>query len=187
MNARIRSLILVASTILIAAACATLEPDAPATRGPTRTSPDVQAAASDAPGGVAQQPPAAPVDTALTQVSRSNPGPEAGAILDLCGAAGFDLAGISGMAKVAHARDLPRYVRLTGREPEIQTDAPAWVVAYSGRMTLPRALGWAEDPICVVIDGERTVFLTGRHGRGDVESEPLPVPGPPFSLPPLAP
>lgn len=96
-------------------------------------------------------------------------------------------ASSSGMAKVSKARDLPKYVRLTGKEPEIQVDEPAWVVTYAGRVILPRALGWADDPICVVIDGARTVFLSGRHGRGDLESAPLPVPELPLALPTLAP
>lgn len=182
MIARTRSLILVASTILIAAACATLEPGAPATRGPTRASPDVQAAASDAPGGVAQQPPAAPVDTTLTPVSRSNPGPEAQAAIDACN---LDPTRISGMAKLGDAAELPQYVRLTGKEPELREHKPVWVITYSGRFTI-RTI-WAEDPTCVVLDGEPILFLTGDYGRGDSVQHPLPVHDPPFSLPPLAP
>lgn len=128
--------------------------------------------------------PSRPIDPSLTPVSRSNPGPEAQVVLELCG---LDPTLVSAMAKVSKARDLPEYVRLTGKEPEIQVDKPAWVVTYAGRVILPRALGWADDPICVVIDGVRTVFLSGRHGRGDLESAPLPVPEPPLALPTLAP
>jgi hypothetical protein len=54
-------------------------------------------------------------------------------------------------------------------------------------MTLPRGLGWADDPTCVVIGGERFVFMTGDHGRGDVTFGALDVPEPELSLPPLAP
>jgi hypothetical protein len=108
-------------------------------------------------------------------------------VLDLCEAAGFDVSGISGMAMLPSASDIPKYARLTGQEPELRIDGPAWVVAYSGRMTLPRGLGWADDPTCVVIGGERFVFMTGDHGRGDVTFGALDVPEPELSLPPLAP
>jgi hypothetical protein len=167
---------------LVVSACAVpvtqAAPDAPSRPG---------ASTSPLPGLVGPKIEAPPVDASLVPVSRSDPGPEAAAVLALCEAAGFDPSGIGGMAMLPSARDLPTYVRLTGQEPEIHLDRPAWVAAYSGRMTLPRGLGWADDPTCVVIDGGRFVFLTGDHGRGDVTIAALDVPRPELALPPLAP
>lgn len=92
------------------------------------------------------------------------------------------------MAKLASARDIPLYTRVTSKDPETQVDAPAWVVTYAGVVTLPRGFGWAENPTCVVIDGEPTLFMTGDFGRGDVVvPETRTIPDPPYALPPLEP
>lgn len=192
MNVHARSTTFVLAAVVFVGGCVAPVAGRPALPEASSAGPD---APPDAPASLATETPppsgtpapSRPVDTTLSSVSRSHPDSEAQAVLELCGAAGFDLAGISGMAKVPKARDLPEYVRLTGQEPEIELDEPAWVVTYAGRVILPRALGWADDPICVVIDGVRTVFLSGRHGRGDLESAPLPVPDPPLALPTLAP
>ncbi len=181
MNARLRSLISVAWVLLLTASCATLDPAARTTDGPRPTSAHVQALPSATPASPASQP-ADPIDTTLTPVSRSNPGPEAQAAIEACN---LDPARITGMAKLSDAGDLPKYVRLTGQEPELREHRPVWVITYSGRFTI-RTI-WAEDPTCVVLDGEPTLFLTGDYGRGDSVEHPLPVPDPPLSLPPLAP
>lgn len=188
MNVHARPTTFVLAAVVFVGGCVAPVAGRPASSEASSAGPDAPASlATETPPPSGTPAPSRPVDPSLTPISRSNPGPEAQAVLELCGAAGFDLAGISGMAKVQRARDLPKYVRLTGKEPEIQVDEPAWVLTYSGRVILPRALGWADDPICVVIDGVRTVFLSGRHGRGDLESAPLPVPDPPLALPTLTP
>ncbi|HWP62151.1 MAG TPA: hypothetical protein VNO86_01625 [Candidatus Binatia bacterium] len=180
-----RSGAVVLAAIIFAGGCVAPGAGRPASSEVGGAGPDAPASlATETPPRTETPAPSRPVDSSLTPVSRSNPSPEAQAAIELCG---LDPTFVSGMAKVPKARDLPKYVRLTGKEPEIQVDEPAWVITYSGRVILPRALGWADDPICVVVDGVRTVFLSGRHGRGDLESAPLPIPDPPFALPTLAP
>jgi len=180
MNTLLRFATLIAGATLVAAACVTPEARVPPTPLPAPTSPPMEATTSAGP--VVVQPLSAPIDASLAPVARSNPGPEAQAAIDACN---LDPARITGMAKVADARDLPKYVRLTGREPELREAKPVWVITYSGRFTI-RTI-WADDPTCVVLDGEPILFLTGDYGRGDSVAHPLPVPDPPLALPPLAP
>lgn len=186
-----------AGSLTIAMAACVMAPGAPGANS-RQEAPSI-AAAPEVPGDdpgtqapsvepVAPVSPERPVDATLAAVSRSNPGAAASEVLDLCYVDAFGVDAIAGMAEVPRARDLPMYVNLVGVEPEIRTDAPAWVISFRGKVTLPRGLGWAIDPTCVVIDGERTLFLTGPHGRGDNQVDPLPVPNPPtLALPPLAP
>lgn len=44
---------------------------------------------------------------------------------------------VTGAGEVLHARDLPKYVPLSGKEPEIQTDEPAYAVTFEGVIRLP--------------------------------------------------
>lgn len=144
-------------------------------------SPSVDASAADA---------LATSDPGLRAVSLSESYGDSADAMALCGVGEHrDL--VSGAAHVMHAKDLPKYVRLSGNEPEIQTDAPAWVVAYQGVVRLPvRGLRYAYvdqiDPTCVVIDGESSWFTTGeiRNPDGTV-IEPSLLPAPAGTLPPL--
>ncbi len=76
---------------------------------------------------------------------------------------------IKGIGILSRARLLPEYVPLTGREPEIQSDAPVFVVQLAGTIRLPirggrGAPGYldVEDATCVVLgDGWPTWYVTG--------------------------
>jgi len=100
---------------------------------------------------------------------------------------------VIGMALVPYARDVAKYARLTGGEIELQSDHPAWVVAFRGPIaytTLSFSAGavTAYDPVCVVVDGVRTVFVTSgtQFQDGTFVTAP-PAPTPELALPTLAP
>lgn len=127
----------------------------------------------------------------LAAVSLSQPSAGAQSAIELCHVSAW-AAAVRGMAEVPSARDLPLYVPLTGREPEIQTDQPAWVVAFGGEVALWTRSGAgairAKDPTCVVIDGWRTWYLTG--GWSDATGAlytPMPAAEPVLTLPALLP
>jgi hypothetical protein len=183
MNVHARPTTFVLAAVVFVGGCVAPVAGRPASSEASSAGPDAPASlAAETPPPSGTAAPSRPVDPSLTPISRSNPGPEAQAVLELCG---LDPTLVSGMAKVSKARDLPKYVRLTGKEPEIQVDEPVWVVTYSGRFTI-RTI-WAEDPTCVVIDGEPLLFMTGDYGRGDSVSHPLTSTDPPLALPTLAP
>jgi hypothetical protein len=128
-----------------------------------------------------------PVDESIEPVSRSSPSPEAGEALHACDARGNEdrLDAIEGMGLVPHATDVPRYTYLWGVEPEIQRTDPVWVIQFAGRLTIDAY--WADDPVCVVIDGRPLFFAPGLSGRGDASSNPEQPNVPTLRLPPLAP
>jgi hypothetical protein len=123
-------------------------------------------------------------------VSLSAPFEDSAAAMAQCGVHEFRDQ-VVGAGQVLHAKDLPRYVRLSGQEPEIQTDAAAWVVQYEGIIRLPlRGTRYPYvdqvDPTCVVVNGESFWFTTGeiRNPDGTVVVPSLP-PAPAETLPPL--
>jgi hypothetical protein len=128
---------------------------------------------------------APPVDQTLTALSLGNIPKEAAEVLELCVGDRPDLVG--GMAQVDHARDVPKYAWFWGEPPELATDDPAWVVQIAG--DLPGRNGTYHDPTCVVINGERFVFVTGGMTTIDGHDEPRsPDARPPvLALPPLSP
>jgi hypothetical protein len=140
----------------------------------------------------------------LAAVSRSDPGPDAAAALDSCGITNFvpghpgqnlDLGidVVTGMALITPGRDANQYAAI-GNAPEIKTDKSAWVITTSGWLTLGVfAAGPAENPTCVVIDGDLDDplwYITGNQMVGENIDQlvtPGPQPSPVFKLPPLAP
>jgi hypothetical protein len=79
-----------------------------------------------------------------------------------------------------------------GTEPELQTDAPAWVVQLAGRIEY--AGYWADNPVFVVIGIEHWTFAPEAFGVPNAETgqegfnpNPSIAPDPPFRLPPLEP
>ena len=135
-----------------------------------------------------------PIDTSIVPVSRSKPLREAQAALNACGANGPKGVGVTdqfavvGMGLVPHARDVPEYVDLWGVEPEIQTDDPAWVIQMGGRVDLGGGTSWADDPVCVVVDGRPTIFSPGTSGTAtESHVPPTPSRSPTRALPALAP
>jgi hypothetical protein len=131
------------------------------------------------------------VDTTIEAVSASHPSASAAEALESCGITGEYGVGtdkVAGMGHLERARDAPRYVNLTGKEPEIQVDKPAWVIQLQGEVVLPRGFGTALDPTCVVIDGVHYLFMTGPYTTNGETTQPLQPERPPdLLLPPLAP
>lgn len=142
--------------------------------------------ASEAPQGQPSTP--AVVSTGeVTAVSRSAPSAEAAEAMKLCGVDRYGADRVTGMGQVASAGDVANYVEVYGVEPELKTTSPAWVVTFKGRIDLGRGY-WADDPVCVVIDGHPTVFMPHLSGRGDQFYSAPPVRNRPTDqLPPLAP
>ncbi len=137
--------------------------------------------------------PSAPIDGTIEPVSRSNPDPAAADALKGCGVDRPPrLDSVVGMGRVQRARDIPRYARMFGTEPELQTDAPAWVVQLAGRIEY--AGYWADNPVCVVIGNQHWTFAPEAYGGPNAETgqegfnpNPSIAPDPPFRLPPLEP
>jgi hypothetical protein len=95
---------------------------------------------------------------------------------------------VGGMGQVPSAKDLPHYVPLTGREPQLKENSPAWVIQFRGDM--PQAAEVWTDPICVVTAGDFGFYATGPVkdlNTGKVR-QPEPPPTPPDkTLPALVP
>jgi hypothetical protein len=113
--------------------------------------------------------------------------------MDLCGVKGYGIGTVGGMGLIPDARRVPDYVPLSGREPELAVDKPAWVIAFKGWLTMvtrapPNPISEVEDPICVIVDGAPLTFVPSARRAGDVITTPLPNSDEPiFALPPLAP
>jgi hypothetical protein len=126
-----------------------------------------------------------PVDPALTPVSRSNPGPEAKAALELC-VRPDELALVVGMALLPSAREVGRYMLSNGKEPELQDDAPVWLVQLEGPVTY--RFGTVFHPTCMVKKGEPTLFMAyGGSQDGATWTPPVDFTPATRALPPLAP
>jgi hypothetical protein len=124
--------------------------------------------------------PDVPVDASLTPVSASNPSSDAKSALDRCSRPG---ARVAGMAHLKSAREVQKYTRTNGNEPELRIDMPVWVVQLEGLVNYRS--GPAFNPLCVVReDGMRLIYLP----YGSPGHPPMPdFPGPEAALPPLAP
>ena len=171
-----RTSVLVLVGVLTMAACS--QPAAPA----PLPSPD-QSVVPEGPATTVNEP---PVDSTLMPVSLSKASEEASTALHLCVTEGQEKL-VGGMAQVPSAQDVPRYGWFYGSPPELETDAPAWVVQYQGDMA--SRLGTLHDPTCVVIDGRRTIFATGGYTNPQGvlrERSKLAIP-PQLALPPLEP
>lgn len=152
--------------------------------GTPSTSPDVSASAYPAPT------PERPVDPDIEPVSRSDPSEEARQAMGICQIELYGLDAIAGMGRIDQARRAIEYVLLTGREPLLASDRPAWIIQFRTEITWNRPAGeyWI-DPICAVVDGDWGFFASGPVIRPDGGLRtPIPVDDPPvWSLPPLAP
>ena len=94
------------------------------------------------------------------------------------------------MGRIGHARDAVRYVPLTGREPEIASVAPAWIITFEGALPMPKSGDVWMDPICIVVGGTGGYSATGpvRIQSSGVTVTPLPAgEAPSLALPPLLP
>jgi hypothetical protein len=91
---------------------------------------------------------------------------------------------IAGIGIVAHGTLVKEYVPVTGREPELDTASPLFVVQFSGTireisMGGPGTPGWIDiqNAVCVVVGGEPLYFVTGPWVDGAGQSgTPQPAP-----------
>lgn len=136
-----------------------------------------------------------PIDPSIRPVSRGNPEPEAKAALESCQLVDdARLDTISGMGFIPRSEDLPRYINITGAEPEIQSDGGVWAIVLKGELPQPMSHEVWLDATCVIIDGEQGYFATGgayrvlEDGSFGPFLPPMQAnPGPEWALPPLAP
>ena len=127
--------------------------------------------------------PKVPVDPALAAVSRSSPEADARTALKLCVREGDVVAG---MAHLASARDVHKYMLTNGREPELQVDEPVWMVQLAGEVSFRGRTLY--NPVCVVINGEPLVFAPyGSKADGPSWAPPADFVLPVVALPALAP
>lgn len=130
-----------------------------------------------------------PIDESIEAVSASRPSDEAATAMELCGVAHIGTENIVGMGRIMRAQDAWHYVPLTGREPELQTSSPAWIITFRGEVNMPRGQEVWLEPTCMVIDGQPGFYATGPVilPSGAVAT-PLPATAAPDRrLPPLAP
>jgi len=128
-----------------------------------------------------------PIDARIAPVSRSSPSKDAKAAMDVCSIDQLGLDAIAGMGLIDHASDASLYAPLTGREPELKSSVPAWMIQLQGWVPQLRGGEVWIDPICVVIDGYGGFYATGpvQFSDGTITS-PMPAASPPsYRLPPL--
>jgi hypothetical protein len=132
-----------------------------------------------------------PVDPSIEPVSLAHPSPESAEALRICQVnEGIGADQVSGMGRIDHARNAIRYVPLTGREPEIQTDAPAWIVTFTGEVPMPKSGEIWIDPTCIVVGGGGGIYATGPVENSSTHLTVTPLPAiqqPDLALPPLLP
>lgn len=133
-----------------------------------------------------------PIDPNMEAVSRSSPRPAASQALEACGFDDFQqrpLSMVAGMGKAASGYAARDYAPLTGREPELMTQGPVWMIQLSGELTDPFTGEVSMDALCVSIDGQAGYYSIGDIVLSDGSIHtPRPVPDPPeYSLPSLAP
>jgi len=118
-------------------------------------------AASEAPTGTPNT-----VEPLMPPVSLSNPPADAGRAFELCLVRGWvernGIDVIAGLGRIDHANEAAHYVRLTGHEPELQSDQPAWIVQFRGDIRMPMSNTVYVDPACIVVrGGDGGFFGTG--------------------------
>ena len=193
-----RLLIVLVTVVLSSAACGagtagpvtSLSPVA--SLDPAGSSPASSAGSSDASATPASDPTGAtegvPIDPTVAPVSLSNPPADAARAFEVCLVpeivSRYGSAAITGLGRIEHASDAPRYARLSARNPELQSDRPAWVVQFRGDIRLPGGLTYL-DPTCIVVDGGDGGFF-GTGGVRDSVSGAVSTPLPDASTPELA-
>jgi hypothetical protein len=151
--------------LVLVAGCAQAAPAAVSTPIPTAQASPSESSSGDVDG-----------------VSLSAPTSQAEAGIKACGVRAHATQ-IHGIGILARARLLPEYVPLTGREPEIQSDSPAFVVQFTGRIRLwdragPESAPFtdSEDATCVMLDEWPTWYVTGPWFDSDGRHAPEPAP-----------
>ena len=129
----------------------------------------------------------------ILAISLSNHTAEDQAVLDGCHVGDHDLvpiANVTGMGKIASPKDLSRYVPLTGREPQLLDDGPAWIVTTHMNLAQPGGDEVWTDPTCVATRNELGWYATGPvtiASTGSARSPEPPKTPPDLIVPPLAP
>jgi hypothetical protein len=141
-----------------------------------------------------------PLDTSIAPVSLSHLDVEQQAVLNACGITNTDptqvgrrgnlgTGVVAGMGRLPHARDIVKYAAV-GPQPDIDTDAFAWVITTHGWITLPLDTVESKDPTCYIVGDNwlDTTFTStgGTRSSGVVETPPM-FPAPILRLPPLEP
>lgn len=174
---------------LVAAACVGASP--PPTAGPPSDASDaigtVRVNREEAAGSAPTAGSVPAVDPRVEPISLANPPAAAGPAFEICRirdwVARYGPEVISGAGRIDRARDAVHYVALTGREPEIQIDEPAWIVQFRGDIRVDWHLVFT-DPVCIVVNG-----AGGFHGTGPVrvvDTGAVITPQPAASVPDLA-
>ena len=131
-----------------------------------------------------------PVPIDVRAVSLANPGAEATSVMAKCQIGSvIPTSEVVGMGKIDSVKDVVRFINLTGREPQLNDEGPAWIVQIKGDLHQPTGQIWT-DPTCVVTTGD-----FGWYGTGAVTdvttgkvTQPLPVSvAPDLGLPQLVP
>jgi hypothetical protein len=129
----------------------------------------------------------------VAAVSVSNPGAEAADVFSKCHIGDTDMIlfkRVTGMGRLPAASDLPHFVPLTGREPQLKETGPVWVVTVHADIPQPGSSEVWTDPTCVVTDREFGWFATGPitdTATGKVTQPEQPAQLPDRVLPTLAP
>jgi hypothetical protein len=127
----------------------------------------------------------------LAPVSRSNPAPGAADALAKCHIGDtIPIDKVTGMGEIGAASDVTRYVRLTGREPQLRDAGPAWVITVRADLPQPPSSEVWSNPTCVVTQGEFGWYATGpvrNTATGALLTPEVPAVAPDRTLPPLAP
>jgi hypothetical protein len=126
----------------------------------------------------------------LPPVSISDPSPGAKDAFEKCHIGDMVLIDkVAGMAQVPSAKDLPHYVPLTAREPQLKEVGPAWVIQIKGEVQQRGSEIWI-DPTCVVTAHDFGYYATGpvkNTETGEVIEPETPSTPPDRILPPLVP
>ena len=127
----------------------------------------------------------------LVAISASHPFREAAGVFATCQVGGdspVSIQMVAGMAKLPEVADLPHYVPLTGREPQLEEPGPVWVIRIVGDVTQRYLEIWT-DPTCIVTNADFGWFATGRitdPKTGKTFEPESPALAPDRTLPPLA-
>jgi hypothetical protein len=130
------------------------------TEPPTATTADSSLGPAESGVGLSPDQPTGPpnvVEGVIAPVSLSQPTPAAARAFELCLVRGWvERSGINviaGIGRIDHAYEAAHYARLTGREPELQSDKPAWIVQFRGDIRMALSNTVYVDPACVVVEG----------------------------------
>lgn len=164
---------------------------APVTEGPkpaASTAPSQASSMSPAPPQASSEPPPA---GEVQAVSVSHPSVEAADAMAKCQIGDtIPIDEVIGMGEIAAAKDIVHYVPLTGREPQLREDGPAWIIQIHGDLSMPLSGEVWTDPTCVVTPNDFGYYRTGpvrNIATGAITTPEPPAELPDRVLPPLAP